>query len=138
MFIRMASQAALGEVNLDIAEISSYVRGYYVYKFNWTPFRGEVLQLKQDSDNCADKSAVAVMKRDTVVGHVPYNLASMFSQSLNRDFNKATVEITGERVNRGAGYGLEVPCKYRLYGPKTYKGKIRQIADSLRRAVTIT
>ena len=22
--------------------------------------------------------------------------------------------------NRGAGYGLEVPCVYRLYGPKVY------------------
>ena len=82
MFVRMASQAATGEVNLDIAEIASYVRGYHVYKVDWTPFGGEVLQLKRDSDNCAYKSAVAVMKNDTVVGHVPYNLASIFFQFL--------------------------------------------------------
>ena len=81
MFVRMASQAATGEVNLDIAEIASYVRGYHVYKVNWTPFREEVLQLKQDSDNCADKSAIAVTKSDTVVGHMPYNLASVFSDN---------------------------------------------------------
>ena len=24
--------------------------------------------------------------------------------------------MTGNKVNRGAGYGLEVPCTYRLYG----------------------
>ena len=77
MFARMASQAARGEVNLDIAEIASYVRGYHVYEVNWTPSRGEVLQLKRDSDNCADKSAVAVMKNDTIIGHVNYNLASL-------------------------------------------------------------
>ena len=67
---------------------------------------------------------------------MPYNLAFIFSQFLKWDFNKATVEVTGKRVNRGAGYGLEVlvhvPCKYWLYGPKPYTDKIHQVADSLR------
>ena len=31
--------------------------------------------------------------------------------------NKAFAEITGAKVNSGAGYGLEVPCVYRLNGP---------------------
>ena len=35
--------------------------------------------------------------------------------------NKAFAEVTGGKVNRG-GYGLEVPCVYRLYGPKVYEG----------------
>ena len=39
---------------------------------------------------------------------------------LNRDCNKGFVEVTGSEVNRGAGYGLEIPCIYRLYGPKPY------------------
>jgi hypothetical protein len=30
------------------------------------------------------------------------------------------VEVTGQKINRGAGYGLKVPCVYRLYGPKVY------------------
>ena len=34
--------------------------------------------------------------------------------------NKAFAEDTGEKVNRGAGYGLEIPCVYIVYGPKTY------------------
>ena len=34
--------------------------------------------------------------------------------------NKGTVEVTGAVVNRGAGYGMEVPCKYRLYGIRAY------------------
>ena len=46
-----------------------------------------------------DPLVVAVMKSDTVVGHVPYNLASTFSQFLKQDFGKTTVEIFGERVN---------------------------------------
>ena len=26
------------------------------------------------------------------------------------------VEVAGEYVNRGAGYGLEIPCKYHVSG----------------------
>ena len=78
-----------------------------------------MLQLKREPDNSVDQNAVAVVKIDgSVVGHVPYNLAPTFSRFLKRDFNKAMVEITGDKVNCGAGYGLELPCKYRLYGPK--------------------
>ena len=96
------------------------------------PSEGKCCSSSESLGNHADKSAVAVMKLDTVVNHVPYNLASIFSQFLKRDFNKATVEITGERVNRGAGYGLEVPCKSCLCGHKPYTDKISQVADSLR------
>ena len=44
-----------------------------------------------------------------LVGHVPYNLAPIISFFLKRDVNKALV---GERVNKGAGYGLEISCEY--------------------------
>ena len=30
------------------------------------------------------------------------------------------MKVTGIRVNRGAGYGVEVPYIYRLYGPEAY------------------
>ena len=52
-------------------------------------------------------------------------------QFLRRDVNKAFVEVTGEKVNRGAGYGLEIPCVYRLYGPPAYIERMRTIVDSL-------
>ena len=56
------------------------------------------------------------------------------SQFLQRDVNKAFAEVTGGKVNRGGGYGLEVPCVYRLYGPKAYIEKMKELADSLRKA----
>ena len=84
--------------------------------------------------NLKDRYAVAVYKNATVVGPVPYNLAPRFSQFLLRDVNKAFAEVTGQKVNRGAGYGLEVPCIYRLYGPKVYTDKIKYLIDSLRSA----
>ena len=43
-------------------------------------------------------------------GHVPFNLAPSISLFVKRDINKAFAEVVGEKVNRGAGYGLEIPC----------------------------
>ena len=36
-----------------------------------------------------------------------------------RSFNNSFAKMAGDRVNRGAGYGLEIPCTYRFYGPMT-------------------
>ena len=43
-----------------------------------------------------------------------------------------TVRVTGGKVNRGAGYGLEIPCVYQFYGPKPYIDKLREVSDSLK------
>ena len=34
-------------------------------------------------------------------------------------------------MNRGAGYGLEIPCTYRLYGPPAYVNRMQEIVESL-------
>ena len=92
---------------------------------------GESLLVKREPTKAKDPNAVAVYKDISIVGHVPYNLARSISCFLRRDVNKAFAEITGEKVNRGAGYGLEVPCKYRLFGPKLYIEKSQEIVDTL-------
>ena len=61
-----------------------------------------------------------------------YSPCSLQSSSKNvsifmRDMNKAFAEITGAKVNMGAGYGLEVPCVYRLYGPNFYVDKMELV-----------
>ena len=53
---------------------------------------------------------MALIKDGEVVGHAPANLAPKIFQFLRRDVNKAFIEVTGTKVNRGGGYGLEVPC----------------------------
>ena len=70
--------------------------------------------LKREPTNVADKNTVEVHKEDQVVGHVPFNLAPSISLFLKRDINKAFAKVVGEKVNRGAGYGLEIPCIYHL------------------------
>ena len=99
----------------------------------WNPSVGQVLRLRKEPDNSHDCHAVAVVKSgDTVVGHIPYNLAPLFFHFLAREFNKGSVYITGERTNPGAGYRLKVPCIYRLYGPKAFVDRLKQKVESLR------
>ena len=118
----MASQVVT--TNLDVLHINSYIRGYHAYMLVWTPVLNEMLILKREPTNVADRSAVAVYKEGLVVGHVPSNLASIISNFLKRDTNKGFAKVVGDKVKRGAGYGLEIPCVYSLYGPKPYIEKM--------------
>jgi hypothetical protein len=81
---------------------------------SWSPVLGQALSIKREPANAHDVHAVAVYYENQVVGHVPYNLAPTVSAFLRRDVNKGFAEVTGGNVNRGAGYGLEIPCTYRL------------------------
>ena len=118
----MASQPPSDSVTV---EMGSFVRGYHSYMDVWEPQVGEVLALERELQNVAYQFAVSVVRSGRIVGHVPFNLAPVFSHFLKRSFNKETAEITGGKVNRGGGYGLEVPCIYRLYVPKTYVERAR-------------
>ena len=125
----MASQVVSG--SLEVLHIRSYTcirRGYHAYMQVWAPAEDEMLILKLEPTNVADRNAVAVFKEDQVVGHIPFNLALRF---LRRYINKAFAKVVGDKVNRGAGYGLEIPCIYHLYGPKPYIDKMKELVDSL-------
>ena len=98
----------------------------------WEYEVGEVLPLRREPENEVDDDAVAIMKDGEVVGHVPFNLTRPISQFLQRDVNVGFVEVTGEKVNRGAGYGVELPCKYRLYGPAAYIMKLEELITCLK------
>ena len=74
---------------------------------------------------------MAVLKEDVIVGHVPRNFSARLIQFLRRDVNKVSVEVTGQYVNRGAGYGLEITCTYRLYGPPAYINRMQDLVESL-------
>ena len=117
--------------DLQCLEIQSFARGYHAYMDIWTPVIGQTLLLKREPTNPKDKNSVALYEDDSIIGHVPYNLAPYLSRFLARDVNKAFAEVTGEKVNRRAGYGLEIPCVYRLYGPKAYVDKMKVITDSM-------
>ena len=108
-------------------EVSSYVRGYHIYKNVWEPTEGEVLELRGEPSNPKDRFAIAVCHGDEVVGHVPFNLVPTLSRFLQRECNSGSARITGPRVNRGGGFGLEVPCVYILNGPKVYIDRLKEL-----------
>ena len=111
--------------NIACLDTAFYIRGYHAYQGTWLPFVGEVLELEKEPSNSVDRYAVAVTKNGTVVGHVPRNFSTLFFHFLTRSQNKGVAEVTGTKVNRGAGYGLEVPCFYRFYGSTRYVERLK-------------
>jgi len=115
----MASQIPAD--NCDCYEVPSFIQGYHAYQDLWNLSVGQVLRLRKEPDNSHDSHAVAVVKSgNTVVGHVPYNLAY---SHISWQENSTKHLRYWEKTTRGAGYGLKVPCIYRLYSPNTLKNR---------------
>ena len=53
---------------------------------------------------------------EEVVGHIPKLMAPHVTKFLKRRTNYGKVTVIGKQINRGAGYGFELPCEYLLYG----------------------
>ena len=93
---------------LELLEIQSYIRGYHAYKDSWTPVLGETLLVLREKTNPKDKNAVAVSNRRDYCR--TYTTAPSMSRFPKRGVNMAFAKVTGGKINRGAGYGLEIPC----------------------------
>ena len=91
---------------LAVVELNSFIGGYHAYKDMWTPFIGEGLLLRREPENVKNRAAVSVLKDGETVGHILFNIYNAVSNFLRIEFNKGFAEVTGEKVNRGAGYGF--------------------------------
>ena len=96
-------------------EFDSFIRGYHVYQHIWTPVEGETYSAGEHG-NEQGCNAVAVMYKDRVVGHIPLAISKCISLFLTLPGSFLETKVTGKRINRGGGYGLEAPCKYRIPG----------------------
>ena len=76
-------------------------------------------------DNVHNKYAVKVLKNQAVVGQVPREISCYCSFVLNSG-GTMVATVTGAREIR-RGNGMEVPCKYKLKGPKTFLSKAEYI-----------
>ena len=106
-------------VKVDTYILHSYARGYHAYMNIWNPKLGDNdAEVKHEANNEHDKFAIAIFhSKRIVLGHVPKNLSKFFSQFLSLSNCTISSEVTGKRVNRGGGYGLEIPVKYTFLGP---------------------
>ena len=80
---------------MDLATIEGCIRGYHVYKTNWNPFEGEELVCYKEANNLHDPYAVAVMKGNMIVGHVPRKISAACSLFLEKEDTTITCTITG-------------------------------------------
>ena len=116
-------------------EVASWIRGYHAYKDCWEVEIGQVLTLQQEPTNPQDKNAIAIIKDSNVVGHMPKGLAStktgvgIIRHFLSKAERKGEVEVTGKSVNRGGGYGMEVPCIYKFTGQAKYTELLEKLLD---------
>ena len=85
--------------------------------FNLLPKVGdEDIHLEPEENIDYDDFAVAVLFEGRRLGHVPRNLSQIMALFLRLPGSSILYKVTGKRVNRGAGYGLEIPVSYKFVG----------------------
>ena len=112
-------------------EFDSFIRGYHVYQHIWTPFEGETYSCTCETGNEQDCNAVAVMYEDRVVGLIPLVISKCISLFLKLPGSFLETKVTGKRINRGGGYGLQVPCKYCISGQEKAVDWIKRKATTI-------
>ena len=95
-------------------EVSSIVRGYHIYKETWTPFLTEHLECKREEGNYKDRYAVAVLRHDSVVGHIARRISAACTLFIQKN-GSIKCTITGKRH-----YSADLPqggLRYPTYLP---------------------
>ena len=82
----------------------------------------ECLICRKKPRNVEDKSAVAVVKDGFVVDQVSKCSSLWVSMLLRLPKSSINCKVTGNKVNRGAGNGLEIPCDYSAGGDRLWTG----------------
>ena len=92
-----------------------------MYQIVWSPIIGEEnLDCRHEEKNEEDEFAIGVYQNDfekeTLVGHMPNNISKFVYKFLKLPNSKLSCKVKGNRLNRGAEYGLEIPVIYTFNG----------------------
>ena len=89
---------------------------------------GEDLLCEREPFNDVDRYAVAVLKDDTTVGHIPKKISRICSLFLARGGNIACTPIGGRRYSADLPQGgLEIPCKLVFTGKQKEVQKFKTL-----------
>ena len=118
--------------NLCVAKISSRVKGHRLCQYNYTV--GEDFSCAMEPSNVYSKNAIAVKEKNSnkIVGHIPEPLAKILYPLMKSwKVYEITCTITGQskKAPEGTwvlGWGIELQCRYFLYGPKIRKREVRK------------
>ena len=118
---------------MDSYEVNSCVRGHHIYKNIWTPYIGEYLNCEKEANNPEDPYAVAMMKDQLVVGHIPRKISAACSLFLAKESSTITCLITGNRKHSWdlPQGGLDVPCQLIFKGEKVAISKIKKLVAAI-------
>ena len=83
--------------------VKSCVRAYHVYKDIWEASIDEELICVRETSNAKDPFAVAVVKNEVIVGHIPKKISSVCSLFLKR---KGVLKV---RTTGGRQYSKDLP-----------------------------
>ena len=130
-----------------ISAIRLRVKGHHVNNYNYRI--GEELQCRLETKNKYSDHAVVVLAKkknktlkgkatrtsneSNTVGHVPDVLAEVLFPLMKTwqiYVMKATISENHRVAPEGKwvpGGGIEIPCNYKLYGPKNHKQYVRKI-----------
>ena len=89
------------------------VKGYHTYKEEWEAAVGEELKCEREKNNAKDPYAVAVVRRNVIVGHLPRKISRISALFLKRQ-GKISCKVLGRRrysATRGPGDSV---CKFSL------------------------
>jgi len=88
----------------------------FMYIKTWEPVIDHLLPWIQEPENEEDKNAVSLMNKEKIVGHVPKNISVWVATFLKLENSSIASRVTGGKLNRGGGYGLEILCGYLVKG----------------------
>ena len=102
---------------MDTHEIECCIRGYHIYQEVWEAAIDEELVCRPERGNAHDWYAVAVMKNDLVVGHLPRKFSGLYTLFIRRG-GVILCRVAGRRrYSRDLPQGgLEIPCVILLKG----------------------
>ena len=112
----MASLGLIVELSVAFT-MESCVRGYHVYQNTWVPIHGEHLRCSRECGNRADAFAVAVVKGEDTVGHVPRRFSCATNLFIQSGGVVACEIYSDRRYSRDLPQGgMEIPCVYIFSG----------------------
>ena len=111
------------------------LRGYHEYCHEWTPVQNEVLCVQQERRNPHDYYAIAAIKQQQVVGHLPKEISRFTWFIINRGaaVSVKVVDINYRRSPLVQG-GLEIPIEVCVVMPLSDANK--RALDKYRTLVT--
>ena len=124
-------RSKLKVISVKDMEIECCIRGYHVYQEIWDAAVDEELICQPERSNAHDRYAVAVLKNDVVVGHLPSKFSRLYTLFIRRG-GVILCRVAGRRrhsrdLPQG---GLEIPCVLILKGTPKELHKLKKLRST--------